>query len=78
MTATVILIGLLGLGVCILLAAFRLAERREDSSAEELLAARVDELTAENQRLRTRMIDLESANQRLSSGMWHPSLRRTK
>jgi hypothetical protein len=71
-----VLVGLLGLGVCIILAAFRLAERREDPDAK--LAERVDELTAENQRLRRENVILASANERLAAGVWHPSLRRQK
>ena len=71
-----VLVGLIGLGVCIILAAFRLAERREDPDAK--LAERVEELTAENQRLRRENVTLTSANERLASGVFHPSLRRQK
>ena len=71
-----VLVGLIGLGVCIILAAFRLAERREDPDAK--LAERVEELTAENERLRRENSILASANERLASGVFHPSLRRQK
>ena len=71
-----VLVGLIGLGVCIILAAFRLAERREDPDAK--LAERVEELTAENERLRRENVTLTSANERLASGVFHPSLRRQK
>ena len=71
-----VLVGMLGLGVCIILAAFRLAERRDDHDAK--LAERVDELTAENQQLRRENVILASANERLAAGAWHPSLRRQK
>jgi hypothetical protein len=77
--ASAILVGLIGLGICVLLAAFRLADRRDDDSeAAELLAVRCEELAAENQRLRAENLTLSSANQRLAAGIWHPSLRRSK
>ena len=71
-----VLVGLIGLGVCVILAAFRLAERRDDPDAK--LAARVEELAAENQRLRRENVILASANERLAAGAWHPSLRRQR
>lgn len=71
-----VLVGLIGLGVCVILAAFRLAERRDDPDAK--LAARVEELAAENRRLRRENVILASANERLAAGTWHPSLRRQR